>query len=348
MFARQDQDRIPRYDSYWPETIKRWETEGMPAGEQSALDALGADFHSAGVVWPPPFPGQWQVVAEDEQTHIIRNEWGATLREWKGKSGTPEHIAFDCDTREKWEAIYKPTFLDGTIRADLNEIRQRHAEGCRARRWNLWHCAESFEATRKLLGDEIVMMAMATDPDWVRDVSRTYTDHLLIEFEAIVDLGLAFDGVFMWGDMAYNRATFCSPRMYRELIWPDHKRIADWVHAHGMKIIYHTDGNVNRVIDHYIDAGFDCLQPLETKASMDLRDLAPAYGDRLAFMGNIDVMTMLENDRDRIEAEIAAKFAAGMAMQGYSYHSDHSVPPHVRWETYLFMIELIDRYGNYE
>jgi uroporphyrinogen decarboxylase len=347
MFARADQDRIPRYDSYWPETIRRWETEGLVGGENGALDVLGSDFHSTGVAWPAPFPGQTQVVSEDELTQITRNEWGATLRQWKYKSGTPEHIAFDCDTPDKWLKIYKPAYLDGKIRMDLNEVRRRHAEGRRAGRWVLWHCAESFEATRKLLGDEIVMMAMAGEPDWVRDVSKTYTDHLLREFEAVMALGLEFDGVFMWGDMAYNRATFCSPRMYQQLIWPDHKRIADWVHAHGMKIIYHTDGNVNRVLDLYIEAGFDCLQPLETKAGMDLRNLAPNYGDRLAFMGNIDVMTMLENDRAKIEAEIVAKFAAGKATRGYAYHSDHSIPPHVTFETYKYIVSLVDRYGQY-
>jgi uroporphyrinogen decarboxylase len=190
-------------------------------------------------------------------------------------------------------------------------------------------------------------MAMVTDPGWVRDVSQTYTDIQLREFEAIMSLGLEFDGVFMWGDMAYNHSTFCSPRMYRDLIWPDHRRVADWVHDHGMKIIYHTDGNVNGVLDLYLEAGFDCLQPLEAKANMDIGALCPVYGDRLAFMGNINIMQMMDNDLERIEAEIAAKFAAGMATRGYAYHSDHSIPPQVSWETYQTIIRLIDRYGRY-
>jgi uroporphyrinogen-III decarboxylase len=114
-----------------------------------------------------------------------------------------------------------------------------------------------------------------------------------------------------------------------------------------MKIIYHTDGNVNGVMPLYLEAGFDCLQPLEAKAGMDIRALCPQYGDRLAFMGNIDIMAMMNNDRERIEAEIVAKFAAGMATHGYAYHSDHSIPPQVSWETYRFIISLIDQHGCY-
>jgi hypothetical protein len=36
-----------------------------------------------------------------------------------------------------------------------------------------------------------------------------------------------------------------------------------------------------------------------------------------------------------------------MARRGYAYHSDHSVPPEVSWHTYQWVIDLLDRYGNY-
>jgi uroporphyrinogen decarboxylase len=114
-----------------------------------------------------------------------------------------------------------------------------------------------------------------------------------------------------------------------------------------MKFIYHTDGDVNGVLDLYLEARFDCLQPLEAKANMDVRKLAPAVGDRLALFGNIDVMVMATNDLDLIEQEIASKFAAAKATRGYLYHSDHSVPPSVTWPTYQHIIKLVERYGTY-
>lgn len=348
MFARQDHDRIPRYDSYWDETLHRWAAEGLRGGHQGALDLLGADFHSIGVLWPSPFPGQHIVLEQDAEREVIRDHWGAVGRFWRHKSGTPEHLSFDCDSRARWESVYKPAFLESPIQADHDAMRARLAEGRRRDRWCLWHAAESFEVTRKMVGDAVVMIAMAEDPEWVRDMSATYTDTLLREFDAAWSAGLAVDGVFMWGDMAYNRGTFCSPRMYRELIWPDHKRLVDWAHARGLPFIYHTDGDVNRVIGHYIDAGFDCLQPLEAKAHMDVRQLCPQYGDQLAFQGNIDVMVMIEGDPDALDHEIRTKLEAGKATRGYSYHSDHSVPPQVSLETYRHIISRIDRWGRYD
>ena len=43
-----------------------------------------------------------------------------------------------------------------------------------------------------------------------------------------------------------------------------------------------------------------------------------------------------------------SKIAAGKATKGYIYHSDHSDPPQVSWETYQFIIEWVNRYGRYE
>jgi uroporphyrinogen decarboxylase len=206
---------------------------------------------------------------------------------------------------------------------------------------------ESFEETRSLMGDEITLMAMAEDPEWIVDVSRTFTDQVLRNLDATMAAGIQPDGLWIYGDMAYNHATMCSPAMYRDLIWPDHKRLADWTHAHGGKFIYRTDGDINGVLDLYVAAGFDCLQPLEAKAHVDIRNLAPRYGDRLAFFGNIDVMLMGSNDPRKIEDEVRTKLAAGMASRGYAYHSDHSIPPTVSWKTYQFIIDLLDRYGRY-
>jgi uroporphyrinogen decarboxylase len=80
---------------------------------------------------------------------------------------------------------------------------------------------------------------------------------------------------------------------------------------------------------------------------MDIRQLAPQYGDQLSFWGNLDIMTMITNDLPTIEEELATKLAAAKPYNGYIYHSDHSVPPQVSWLTYQGIIRLLDQYGNY-
>lgn len=348
MFKRCDQDRIPRHESFWGETITRWQGEGLQGDGGTVLEMLGNDFQGLCWSWPAPYPGEGYVVSEDDETQIIRDAYGATARFWKGRSGTPEHVGFECDSPEVWRREFKPRLQEDRLHIDLEGARRSFAHGRKHGLWCHLTGVESFEATRKLLGDETTLIAMATDPEWIEEVSRIHTDAVLRDFEAIMADGIDPDGVWIYGDMAYNHATMCSPRMYREMIWPDHKRLADWAHDHGMPFIYHTDGDINGVLDLYAEAGFDCLQPLEAKAGMDVRKLCPQRGHQFAFFGNIDVMVMGSNDRERIEYEISSKLAAGKAMQGYAYHSDHSVPPMVSWNTYQFILEMVDRYGWYE
>jgi len=109
----------------------------------------------------------------------------------------------------------------------------------------------------------------------------------------------------------------------------------------------HCCGNVRPLIPDLIDAGVDCLQPLEVKAGMDLVELKREYGQDLAFMGGIDVRAMSNPDPQVIEREIAAKISAAKMGGGYIYHSDHSVPNDVSFAQYCRTLELVKKYGAY-
>ncbi len=344
MFRREEQDSVPRCDTWWDETVLRWRTEGF-AGDLPLF--VGNDFHPLSWSDPRPFVGRQETVAEDGATRTYLDEWGNTVRYWKCRSGTPEHVAFGCRTREDWETTYKPKLLESWPFVKPAASFEDFAVGRRNGRWTYLCGLETFEMTRRQVGDETFLMALIEDPEWAVDMSQTMSDLVLRDFELLLETGMEPDGVWIYGDMAYRGGPMCSPSMYRELVWPDHHRMAQWAHDHGLPFIFHTDGNVNSLVPDYIAAGFDCLQPLEAKAGMDVRLLAPAVGDRLALFGNIDVMTMATNDRDLIEEEVVSKLRAGMKGAGYVYHSDHSVPPSVTWDTYKFILDLVDCHGNY-
>jgi uroporphyrinogen decarboxylase len=350
MLERKDHDRIPRHDGYWPETLARWNKEGFVGDADAALQALGSDVAQVVFVWPRPFPGQEQLLEEDEKTRVIKDSMGQVQRVWKDKWGTPEHIAFDCDGAQRWRDVYKPALLkaQSSIARNLDKT----LETWRKQDHHEKFCAicgiESFEAMRQLVGDEVLLMAMAEDPDWVIDMSATYTDLIINEWQILLDKGSRADAMWLFGDVGYNSGPFFSPAMYRQLIQADHQRLVRFTHEKGLKLIYHTDGDVRPLLDSFVENGYDCLQPMEAKANMDVRDLAPRYGDRLSFFGNIDMTIASRNDRDEVEQEVRSKLAAGMSHHGYAYHSDHSVPPDVSWQTYQWIIELLDKYGNYE
>ena len=101
------------------------------------------------------------------------------------------------------------------------------------------------------------------------------------------------------------------------------------------------------LVPSFIEAGIDCLQPLEVKAGVDVRELKRDFGEALSFMGNIDARLFHRNHRKGLEREIRDKVTIAGRGGGYVYHSDHSVPPGTDLDTYRFAMECVERYGAY-
>lgn len=114
-----------------------------------------------------------------------------------------------------------------------------------------------------------------------------------------------------------------------------------------MPVKLHSCGRVKEIIPELISIGLDCLQPLEVKAGMDLIELKETYGDKLSFMGGIDVRVMAAGDFKLIDEEIDKKISFAKKGGGYIYHSDHSIPKNVSFDAYKFMIECVKKYGKY-
>ncbi len=123
MLERRDHDRIPRMDGYWPETITYWQSQGLHGNDDTVLDLLRRDFLSiGGQIWPVAFPGREEILEEDDKTKLVKDAMGKIQRIWKNKSGTPEHVSFDCDSQSKWETIYKPAMLNAGTGINLDPI----------------------------------------------------------------------------------------------------------------------------------------------------------------------------------------------------------------------------------
>ena len=78
-----------------------------------------------------------------------------------------------------------------------------------------------------------------------------------------------------------------APELFGEFYTPAWKLVSDVVHRYpDVKVWIHCCGSVPGIIPHFIDAGVDCLNPVQwTAAGMDLKDLKAQYGNDLVFWG---------------------------------------------------------------
>ncbi|NLO73318.1 MAG: hypothetical protein GX100_04305 [candidate division WS1 bacterium] len=341
--AHREADRVAIHDAPWGTTIERWHREGLP---QNMTPADYFHFELEGQWVEPSFRFPTETLEETEEYTITRDGNGTVSKTWKHKESTPLWLDYTIKTPEAWHE-HKPRLEWSSDYVDWEAAKAMQARCQENGRWFYYACAFGFNRFDIIVGGERLLMAMATDPDWVQDMFDTWAELCCQILEDMIGHGLQFDGCFVYNDMGYRNASLFSPAMFRRFEFPNHKKIYDCAKAHGLKCILHSCGCVKELIPGLIEAGLACLQPLEVKAGMDLIELKQQYGEVLAFMGGIDARKMAHPDPAVIEEEIRTKFAVAMPGGGYIFHSDHSIPDNVSFQQYQHVIDLVHKYGKY-
>ena len=339
---RERVDLFPHEDAIWGETVERYTKEGSIKEGEDLVSHFDMSFRCAG--WPnctADLDFEEQIVEETEETKLILNGNGAKLRWWKNRSGTPEHVDFTVKDRASWEEIARPhlvKFDERRINIDeYGEVKKRAADENRAFAWS---GIAPFEQMHPLCGHEYMLMGMALDPDWVKDMVMVYTDLTIMHLEPMFDKHGAPDFFFVYEDMGFKEKPFMSPAMYEDIMLPGHKKLFDFAHGKGCKVMVHSCGFVAPLVPGLIEAGMDCLQAMEVKAGMDLVDLAAEFGDKVAFCGGMDIRVLEKNDLPAIEQELKHKIGAVVdAGSSYIVHTDHSIPPAVDHDTLKYFFE---------
>jgi uroporphyrinogen decarboxylase len=205
---------------------------------------------------------------------------------------------------------------------------------------------DGFEFSHYLRGLENLLMDYVLNPSFAKRLARIVTDYKKRVMQRAAEEGA--DILLTGDDYAHRQAPIMSPAHFREFVLPYLKETIDVARAKGVPFIKHTDGNLWPIIDMMVDAGIDCLDPLEPMARMDIGEVKRRYGDRIAVAGNVDCGELLSRGtvKEVVEAvkETIAKAAVG---GGHILASSNSIHPAVKPENYRAMLEAGKRYGRY-
>jgi uroporphyrinogen-III decarboxylase len=206
---------------------------------------------------------------------------------------------------------------------------------------------EVSECLTRLVGQLNMMLWMAEFPERmgavINRIGAFYLEMARAELAAGKDL---LDGFVVWGDVAYKKCTFMSPKYWRQYFKPWVAQMVAAAHAEGLPVIYHGCGNVHTIFPDYIEIGVDAYNPLEAKAGMDVVELRRQYGHQIGFCGNSDVQVWERGDRDEVRREVLRKLNAARG-GGMIFQSDHSVSSSVSGHTYDYIVKLVREHGTY-
>ena len=354
ILAGEPADRMGKADAPWPHTRERWRREGAP-NDVHVNDHFAMDIRRM-VVCNGSLMLEDETLDENEDATVVRNADATVMKIWKDQHASPGPVEFGIRSRADWEK-YRERLVPSDDRYRLgyygdyqyeydamtpSRIAEQFAAQETLRETFVpVSISDPYEATMARCGDERLLKWMIDDPDLVTEMFDAHAELGIGMLKRLLDAGAKPDGIFCGGDVAYKNGPQISPRMYRRLLKPYHKKMFDFYRECGLKIIYHSDGDVRELLGDLIDAGIDCIEPLEFQAGMDLDELAEPFGKRVSFMGNLSAIRM-SGTRDQAVADARRCLRAGRKLRGYILHSDHSVPPTVSWENFQAIMEVFD------
>jgi uroporphyrinogen decarboxylase len=348
ILKRQPVDRIGLFEHFWGDTQKKWTEEGHLKSGEDLSDHFGFDLSMGGALkLVARLDYEPEVIEEDEDTILKRDGNGAILRTHKKHNATPEHVDFMVKDRSFWESDIKPLLTPSIDRLNIEGYREAKAKAAAAGRFFCLAGVNVFELMHPVCGHEYMLLGMAMDPDWIKDMVNTYAS-LIVQLQEVLfaEAGKP-DGIWYYEDMGFKERPFMSPDMYKDIVQPGHIKTIDFAHNQSLPVIMHSCGFVEPLLPGMVEAGIDCLQVIEVKAGMDLLRIHQNFGDRIALCGGMDARNLVANDKKAIKAELEEKIPVVKNGFGYILHSDHSIPDTCEYETYRFFVDEAMKLGKY-
>ncbi|MBN2305927.1 MAG: hypothetical protein JXQ72_15705 [Anaerolineae bacterium] len=342
----QPRDRVPISDfSFWPETLDVWHDQGLPRSVN--CENSDAFFGMDPLVRHPAVntglePAFELKVLEDRGDHeVVQQADGVLVLRRKFMSSIPQHIGHTLVDRASWHTHYKPR-LDpsspGRYPADWDSHVKIWTDPNREHMLVL-PGGSLYGKIRDWMGMENVSMVLYDDPAWFEEMVETLADCVIGTLRRVLETGGQFDACGIWEDMAYRSGPLMSPRHFTQFLVPHYRRIADLLRSYGVDVIWvDCDGNIDRLIPLWLEAGINCMFPLEIGTwGADPVRYRQQYGRDLLMMGGFDKHILAES-KNAIRREVD-RLAPLVADGGYIGFCDHRVPPDVPLANYWFYLE---------
>jgi uroporphyrinogen-III decarboxylase len=245
------------------------------------------DRHS-GRAWAidPPTVGGWPRRALASVHPLNPPQTPEQVAEWMSGQGDPEAMV-----------------LDG--RADLAE---RVLAGWGATLFPMAYVAGPLWSCYQMWGFEGMMTLIAERPDLVRHAAAWATERGARTVHAAARLGAL--GIWVEDCMT----DMISPSHFAALNLPFLQQLMDEIRASGMYSIHYFCGDPSGKWELLFDTGADALSLEESKKRfvIDVEDVVERVDGRMAVLGNLDAVYLLEHAaEDTLRAEIARQVAAG-------------------------------------
>lgn len=234
-----------------------------------------------------------------------------------------------------------PDPLDSSFFADIPEKLSRYGDCFRVFKIGF----SLYERAWTLRGMQNLMMDFLDHPDFVRRLLRSIADYNIAHFTEALKYDI--DAVYFGDDWGQQTGLQMGPKLWRQFIFPELKRMYTPVRDAGKCVFIHSCGKVDELFDDLIDIGLNCFNPFQPEV-MDVFDILKRYRGRLAFHGGLSTQRTLPYGSVEDVRTATRKLLDAGAGGGYVFAPAHAVEGDVSLENMLAFIEILHAQPGYE
>ena len=326
---------------YWEENFTQWEDFARNNIKTNEDADIFFNFDRIACVsgsWMSP-PFEEKVVSETKDKKIIINSDGLMAEVPMDGHGTIPHYIKSSITRpDDWKKCKEEHFsLDHPSRkVDVDAMKREHPPD---RTYPLGvSCGSMIGKVRDLLTVEGLAYATYDYPNMAEDMVETscrIAEHYLDQVLGHID----FDYAAGWEDICFRSGPLVSVDFFNNVVVPRYKRIHEKLKAQGIDIWYtDCDGDVRPIMKGLLEGGINCLFPFEVNSCAHPAALFNEYGKELRIMGGFDKIEMAKGP-EAIKSYMETLIPL-VERGGYIPFCDHRCPPNVKYEDYIYYLDL--------
>jgi hypothetical protein len=353
-------DKVPLMPGFPREsTLAAWRQQGLPEGAdyyQTLLATLGIEPERT----KPPvdlgvsfrmIPTFEEKVLEHRDGHYIVQDWMGNITEISDRydytyireakdfvtrkwHSAPVRNRRDWEEKIKWRYDpHHPERFPKDFEARCQAARERDTVlqiGIPGPWWQM----------REWCGFEGLCFLMIEQPEFVEEMTTFWAEFVLQTLKPIL-ARVELDKVTVAEDIAYKLHSMISPKMVRRFLTPVYKAWVSAIRKSGCPIIsVDSDGFIAELIPLWIEAGFNCCEPIEVAAGNDIVSYRRRFGKEMAYVGGIDKRAMAKGG-DVMRQEVMRVVPPLLEEGGFIPSCDHAVPPDVSWPDFVEYARLL-------
>ena len=197
------------------------------------------------------------------------------------------------------------------------------------------------------MGLEIFTFFAQDSPQLLADYLERSLANELARVHAVADPALS-PVVLIPEDFATKHGPIFSPDFLTRHHFPFVRRLTEAWHAHGLAVLYHSDGNYLNVIPQLIECGVDGFYCLEPACGMDIVACKRRWPG-MTWSGGIDGVQLMERGTpQQVKREVHRQIAETrtLAEGGLFIATSSEINPTIPAENFKAMVEAVGEFPN--